>query len=316
THAQDYFGKQRKKPSRFLYELGLVGPETAAKKESSVKSGDWQEQKIRTVDRKKVSYVLPDSFSFSSISSYLKCPLEYKYRYLLKIPAPSNAYLSFGSSMHKALESFMKLWKARLSSQQLGLFGSGEKSKSKVQFPSLKELEHIYEEKWIDDWYSSKSEREQFKKRGLEQLKTFYEVSEKESPKPKYLEQFFKLKLGNYKFVGKIDRIDEGSGGVTILDYKTGENPPKSLGKVDFDQLLIYQIAAEEFLQEKVIQSAYWYLNKNVMTEPFLGGFEEIEKLKTRYLEVIKDIIESVKTDNFASIHKDGGHDCQYKSLI
>ncbi|MFH1866667.1 MAG: ATP-dependent helicase, partial [Patescibacteria group bacterium] len=46
THAQDYFGKQRKKPSRFLYELGLVGPETAAKKESSVKSGDWQEQKI------------------------------------------------------------------------------------------------------------------------------------------------------------------------------------------------------------------------------------------------------------------------------
>ncbi|MFA4936892.1 MAG: ATP-dependent DNA helicase [Patescibacteria group bacterium] len=314
TYALDYFGKQKRKPSQFLYELGLADKNVYDK--STVKDESMLDKKETSVKTRKVSYSIPEHFSFSSISSYLKCPLEFKYRYLLKIPTPGNAYLSFGSSMHKALEHFMKLWQSRLSSEQLGLFTAGSKTKGKIQLPTIKELENIYQEVWLDDWYESKQERENFKKRGLEQIKTFYDAIKNNPPQPKYIEQFFKIRFGDYKFVGKIDRMDVTVGGVNIIDYKTGENPPKNLAKVDKDQLLIYQLAAQEFLQEKVVNCQYWYLNKNVWSDPFLGAAEELEDLQARYLEVIEQIIESIKQDNFSEIHKDGGHDCQYKFLI
>ncbi len=313
SYALDYFGKQKRKPSQFLYELELV------KKEVSNKASSKDElmlDKKETNQKRKVTYLIPEQFSFSSISSYLKCPLEFKYRYLLKIPTPGNAYLSFGVSMHKALENFMKLWKSRLSSEQLGLFVEGVKIESKTQLPKFRELEKIYQAAWLDDWYENKKERDDFKKRGLEQIKIFYNSLKENPPQPKYIEQFFKIKLGDYKFVGKIDRMDATDSGVNIIDYKTGENPPRNLEKVDRDQLLIYQLAAQEFLQEKVINCQYWYLNKNVWSVPFLGSAEELADLKGRYVGIIEQIIESIKLDNFAEIHKDGGHDCQYKFLM
>ncbi len=312
SYAFDYFGKQKRKPSQFLYELGLVPKE--AVEEKTLKEELILNKKEETVKR-KVTYLIPEQFSFSSISSYLKCPLEFKYRYLLKIPTPGNAYLSFGSSIHKTLENFMKLWKSQLSSEQLDLFVQGGKIKNRARLPTFKELEKIYQESWLDDWYESKRERDDFKKRGLEQIKIFYETTKSNPPQPKYVEQFFKIKFGDYKFVGKIDRMDAVAGGVNIIDYKTGDNPPKNLAKVDKDQLLIYQLAAQEFLQEKVINCQYWYLNKNVWSDPFLGAREELADLRDRYIKVIEQIIESIRLDNFAAIHKDGGHDCQYKFL-
>ncbi len=312
TYALDYFGKQKRKPSQFLYELGLISKDADSK--LSLKDEPMLVNP-GTISKRRVAYAVPEQFSFSSISSYLKCPLEFKYRYLLKIPTPGNAHLSFGSSMHKTLENFMKLWQSRLSSEQLGLFGVDSKIKNKAQLPAFKELEKIYQASWLDDWYESKRERDDFKKRGLKQIKIFYEAIKDNPPQPKYIEQFFKIKFGDYKFVGKIDRIDSVRGGLNIIDYKTGENPPRNLEKVDRDQLLIYQLAVQEFLQEKVLNCQYWYLNKNVWSNPFLGSQEELVDLKDRYIEIIKQIIESIRTDNFAEIHKDGGHDCQYKFL-
>ncbi|MEK7496334.1 MAG: ATP-dependent DNA helicase [Patescibacteria group bacterium] len=310
SYAEDYFGKQQRKPSRFLYELGLVKDETSRVKSASVSPS----QEVATVKPTSVNYKIPESFSFSSISSYLKCPLEYKYRYLLKIPAPGNAYLSFGSSMHKTLELFMKLWQGKLASRQLGLFGEAKLS-GQIELPTFKELLKFYDDSWIDDWYESKTQRAEYKERGKEQLKNFYDKFKADNPQPKYLEQFFKLRFGDYKFSGKIDRMDVGISGLTIIDYKTSEKPPKTFAKVDKDQLLIYQLAAQEFFREKVAGCKYYYLHPNTFSDLFLGTPEELEDLRARYLAVIKDIVESVKTDNFATIHKEGGHDCEYLGM-
>lgn len=307
--AQDYFGKQKRKPSRFLYELDM-----ADQKHLALQTADELKDKIvvPTGHGSKISYIIPDSFSFTSISSFLKCPLEYKYKFLLKIPEPGAPALTFGSSLHKALEQFMKLWQGQLSSKQLGLFGA---SGAKGEFPAFKELEKIYQESWSDDWYDNKKQREEYKTRGLEQIKTFYDYIKKNKPQPKYLEQFFKLRFGDYKFVGKIDRMDVSNGGVKIIDYKTGESIPQSLAPVDKEQLLVYQLAAQDFFQEKVVSCQYWYLNKNVLTEEFLGTPQELNDLRQNYIEVIEKIIAAAKTDSFTDLHKDH-QGCEYKYLL
>ena len=66
------------------------------------------------------------------------------------------------------------------------------------------------------------------------------------SPKVLHTEEFFDVKVGDVKVVGRIDRIDEmPGGGVVITDYKTG----KAQSQEDSDeslQLSIYAHAARE----------------------------------------------------------------------
>src|SRR5438034_7591329 len=48
-------------------------------------------------------------FSISQIQTYLLCPLKYRFTYIDRIPKPwRSASLSFGSSVHAALEWFHK----------------------------------------------------------------------------------------------------------------------------------------------------------------------------------------------------------------
>ncbi len=82
---------------------------------------------------------------------------------------------------------------------------------------------------------------------GVLQLQDFL-AGFRRAPAPKVLhtEEFFDVKLGDIKVVGRIDRIDEAAGGgVVITDYKTG----KAQSQEDSDeslQLSIYALAARE----------------------------------------------------------------------
>jgi RecB family exonuclease len=111
------------------------------------------------------------------------------------------------------------------------------------------------------------------------------------------------LKVGGYTLYGVIDRIDEVDGGVAIIDYKTG----RSKDKLDFEskeQLLIYQIAAQEVLHLKPKQLAYYYLDDGKMAS-FLGSEMDLENQKTKIIEEI----EKIKNSEFDPTP---GWQCQY----
>ena len=166
---------------------------------------------------------LPKAFYYSQISTFKKCPLEYKYQYILNLPHPGNGSLSFGSTVHKAFEKFLNLYHQKLNSQDL--FGAAE-----PELPPFETLKKMYEESWIDDWYDSASQKEEYKARGQRIMKDFFADCLKNPPKPKFIEKRFKLKLGDYYFTGKIDRGDETCSGLTLIDYKTGA--PRPIEKV------------------------------------------------------------------------------------
>lgn len=310
SRATDYLGKTTRKPSRFLYELGLVSEE-----EYKAKTEKLIVEAPQVISPKVPAYPLPESFSFSSVSSFKKCPLEYKFAYLLKLPMPGAAQLSFGSTMHKTFEQFLKLWQVRAAAVQGDLFG-GAKS-GKVELPTFAELKQLYDNSWIDEWYESKIQKQEYReKRGLKQLKNFYDKFVEVQPKVSYLEKFFKIGMGDHKFVGKIDRIDESASGGVIIDYKTGGTAATTLEKVDKDQLIIYQIAAQEFLGEKISCAKYWYLEPNRFSDDFMATPEQILRLKSEYTAVIEEIIRTVQTDSFVAADEAVRHECEYKHLI
>ncbi len=304
TWAKDYGGQRAKKPSQFLVETGLVPSEKVSKATGKVVF--TKNEKLPVVYRR-----LPEQFSYSQLNDFEACPLKYKYQHYLKLPVPGSQYLSFGQTIHKVLEEYLKLYKASLEIKQMDLFGKGKDGP--IQLPEFPVLEKFYEKFWIDDWYGSKQQKQRYKAEGHKILKTFFEEAAKQPFSPKYIEQFFKLKLGKYDFVGKIDRADQAGEGVLILDYKTGK-VPKS--KKDLDQLYIYQWAAQEFLQEKVVGLKYWYLQENAFVEEELALPEEIEELKARLLALIEKIVYVTRHDLFKQEHqKLRDHNCQFESL-
>jgi DNA helicase-2/ATP-dependent DNA helicase PcrA len=309
TWAKDYGGKQQKKPSQFLVEAGLVPSEKISKA-----TGKVVFTKPAALKQTEVFKNIPDRFSYSQLKDFETCPLKYKYQYYLKLPVGGSQYLSFGNTVHKVFEDYLKLFAEQTKFSQQDLFGQSKKT---PELPKFEVLEKLYEKNWVDEWYESKKEKELFFKQGKEMLKKFYEESFQNMPKPKYIEQSFFLFLGEYKLVGRIDRADETPEGLVIYDYKTGK-APKRTEKRDIDQLYIYQWAAEEYLKEKVSGLKYWFLreNKDQFITEELANEQEISELKQGLLNLMERITQTIKYDLFKEEHKKTKeHKCDFINL-
>ena len=304
TWAKDYGGSREKKPSLFLVETKLVPSEKINKATGKVVFS-------RPVRHTAEIYPAPTQFSYSQLNDFENCPLKYKYQHYLKLPIAGSCHLSFGQTVHKALEEYLKLYKKNIELPQQDLFGK----KPDVVLPEFKFLELLYEKNWVDDWYRDKQEKEQYRALGKKMLLSFYETLQKKPIQPKYIEQFFKLKIGSYNFVGKIDRADATAVGIQILDYKTGKQPKKS-EKKDLDQLYIYQWAAQDFLHEHVAGLNYWFLQDNAFIEEPVADAESIVQLQERLLKIIENIIYVTKHNLFKEEHKKvRDHHCEFEYL-
>lgn len=313
TRALDYGGKRRKKPSRFLVELGLAEEEKKAESTGKVKFSALPSISVPGAGRKGATWLpVPKYFSFSQISAFRSCPLEYKYRYILRLPEPGTARLSFGVTIHAVLERFLKYYKQNIGHQDL--FGE---VKTEPELPTFEQMLKLYGELWIGDWYDSKKQMEDYRKLGRKILENFYEYTKGHMPRPKYIEQSFRMKLDDSWLNGKIDRADETPAGLLIIDYKTGE-PKTKLSPVDKEQLLLYQWAAQDFLKEKVAGLQYWYLKEeHAEAERFLGTEKDLNDVKGKFLATIREIKQAAAADDFGQRDSriSGHNDCDYRAL-
>ncbi len=308
TWAKDYGGKLIKKPSQFLIETGLIPSDKLNKATGKVVFHR------PITNEKQVFQTLPEKFSYSQLKDFETCPLKYKYQYYLKLPVPGSQYLSFGNTMHKVFEDYLKQFQEASNFSQPDLFG---KSKTVPTLPKFEILERIYEQSWIDEWYTSKKERELYRKQGKDMLQQFYNECITNLPKPKFIEQSFILFLEKFRLVGRIDRADQSREGIIIYDYKTGKAPSRT-EKRDIDQLYIYQWAAQEYLNEKVVGLKYWYLKEkqDYFLEEELATQEELEKLKNELLSIMHRIVDTIKFDRFKEAHKHSkDHKCDFEYL-
>jgi DNA helicase-2/ATP-dependent DNA helicase PcrA len=291
TSAEDYGGQKKKKLSRFLVEMGYKDENKENKNQET--ENELLEKKSKITDRlnKKVKpQYLPEHFSYSQLAAFEKCPLQYKFGFILKVPTQGKAVFSFGKTMHNTLYEFLKLINTE---------------KKEIQ-PDSDTLVKIFEKNWIDEWYEDQNQKNEYYKNGKRILKEFYAQFIKEKPEilkingQLALELPFNLKIGDNTIFGVIDRIDKTFDGIEIVDYKTGESKEKP----DKEQLLIYQIAAQEVLHLQPKELYYYYLDDGKKAS-FLGSEQDIAEQKAKILEEIKKI----KNSEFEPTP---GWQCQY----
>jgi len=243
------------------------------------------------------TYQLPDHFSYSQLAAFQKCPLQYKFAFILRIPVRGKAVFSFGKTMHDVFYQFLKLVNGDKNSNQSSLFGFNSTAAVKAKNSDFKLLEEIYEKSWVDEWYENKSQKEEYYKLGKKIIKDFYDDFVENPPKilkignALGLEMPFNLKIGGYTLNGRIDRVDQIPNGVAIIDYKTG-TPKEKLDADAKEQLLIYQIAAEEVLKLNPQTLTYYYLNEYKKAS-FLGSDKDKEALKEKIIQEIEEIKKS-----------------------
>jgi DNA helicase-2/ATP-dependent DNA helicase PcrA len=298
TSADDYGGQRKKKLSRFMTEMSALGGLALGEGSNKETRTGLLAEKIKPTERlkkKTESQFLPAHFSYSQLAAFEKCPLQYKFAFIFKVPTRGKAVFSFGKTMHNTLDEFLK-W-----------INEGKKVVKKNEMQE--KLLAMYEENWIDEWYESQKQKDEYFKKGKDILKEFYKQFTKNQPKilkiggQPALEMPFNLKIGEHTLYGVIDRIDEEKDGVVIIDYKTGQ----SKDKLDFEakeQLLIYQIAAQEVLHLKPKQLAYYYLDDGKMAS-FLGTDADIAEQKSKILEEI----DKIRNSEFGPTP---GWQCQY----
>jgi DNA helicase-2/ATP-dependent DNA helicase PcrA len=299
TSASDYGGSLAKKPSKFIEEMDLATIHYQSKKNESELSAALH--LLNKKEEPKLNKtVLPDRFSFSQIEAFSKCPRQYQYNFILRVPVLTKNQFIFGHLIHTCLYDFLS---PLLDNQgQVDLFGQGKK---KIDL-SAKRIRSIFADHWRDDGWETKESREEYKKKGQDILSKFQsKVEEKNPPVVKFLERNFSYNIAGYAFRGVIDRIDQlPDGTVEIIDYKTGGAKEK-LTADQKKQLILYQIVVEELFGLEVSALSYYYLEAGEKVS-FIAKAKDKEKL----LLDIKTIIEQIKKLDFTPTPSE--INCQY----
>lgn len=302
--ADDYGGARRKKPSRFLGELGF-NPQQYELRDRHERT--LEAPSAKTKDGKAI-WTLPERLSFTQITAFAKCPQQYKYAHVLHVPVFGRHSMSFGKSMHNTLQRFMEHLLPK-AVQQGTLF---EVPPAEPTVPTLVDLYKMFDECWIDEWYPDETIRQQYREQGREALRTFHKKVTDERPKPAYIEKGFTLKVGGVCVKGRIDRMDSVDGGVEIIDYKTGEPKDEDLSWDDRRQLVLYAMAVEQCFDPpvKVKKLTYYYLENGSQV-----SFEPTEKDKDRLTGDILDFMEKIQGSDFTATPGFHCRWCDFKDI-
>ncbi len=165
--------------------------------------------------------------SYTSMSTYQTCPLQYRYAYVDGLPSKPSPILSFGSSLHAALERFYR--------------------RPVPVAPSLEELLETFQAVWVAEGFANETEEETYRAHGRDVLARFHSDNAASYHLPAATEQRFSIDIEGVTFNGVIDRLDRlPGGGYEIIDYKTNRKLATQ-AQVDSNlQLTVYYMAARE----------------------------------------------------------------------
>jgi DNA helicase-2/ATP-dependent DNA helicase PcrA len=144
----------------------------------------------------------------TALNNYLKCPLEFYFRNLLRIPSPRNEATEFGSAIHYALQ---KLFEKMLENNKI--------------FPP-KEV-FIANFTWYMQRHRESFTREQFERRmeyGLDVLSNYYDKYHSQWHTIVAVERNIRnVVVAGVPLKGKLDKLEFDGKMVNVVDYKTGD---------------------------------------------------------------------------------------------
>ena len=264
-----------------------------------------------SIDHNWIESVLEKyTLSVTHLNNYLSCPLKFYFQNLVMVPSGKNETMTFGSSVHWALEKFFK-----------------EVVDTK-ELPPVKNLIRDF------DWYMYRNReaftKEQFERRieyGHKIIPPYYDF---------YIDKWHKIvstetaiknvEINGIPIKGKIDKIEFDGNNVNVVDYKTGNyenakkkfSPPSEkdpLGGDYWRQAVFYKILIDNYRVKdwRVISTEFDFV------EPFKDEYVKHkivispEDVKT-VTQQIQDVYGKIKAHEFTT--GCGKKDCEWCNFV
>jgi RecB family exonuclease len=172
---------------------------------------------------------VPVRLSFSRVEAYRTCPLKFRFAYLEQLPTRPSPELSWGSSIHAALESW---WDQKLPEPPpVGVL-----------------LQGLYDH-WDDSGFAGMARPDKLRwyAHAQDVLRRHHRRFAGSYVPAVVCEEWFEVDLGdNVQVVGSIDLVARTeSGGLGIVDWKTNRRAKNRQQVAGSLQLAIYALAAE-----------------------------------------------------------------------
>ncbi|MEN9548304.1 MAG: hypothetical protein RIR12_895 [Bacteroidota bacterium] len=244
----------------------------------------------------------------TALNNFLKCPLEFYYKNLIRIPSPRNAATEFGSAIHHALEKlFRKMQEATNNA-----------------FPSKQDFLQDF------DWYMKRHQesftKEEFARRqesGYDILGNYYNQYIHSFNKIVAIERRLKVVHNGIPLRGALDKLEFDSKSVNVVDYKTGDadrgiaktkgpSAKEPLGGDYWRQAVFYKILVDNYDQKDwtVISTEFDFIEpdkkKKYRKEKLIISQTDI----TTVSEQIKTVWQKIQAKEFAT--GCGNEDCHW----
>jgi ATP-dependent exoDNAse (exonuclease V) beta subunit len=159
--------------------------------------------------------------SYSRISTYDNCGLQYLCSVVLGLDPESSHNMAFGSWIHKIFEEI-----------ETGVIPAGD-------WPALSKR---YEELFDESVFPNRAMARQFRRDGQIMIERY--LAQLKPGEATNAEMSFKVHLEGHRITGRIDRVDTVGKGLVITDYKTSRHPLHWNDAKESLQLAIYHLAA------------------------------------------------------------------------
>ncbi|MFQ5690769.1 MAG: RecB family exonuclease [Gemmatimonadota bacterium] len=206
----------------------------------------------------------------TAIGMYLRCPQQWKLRYVDRRPQPPRPYLNLGTAVHAALQAF---YEGRLTAPA-----------------SLEEMEAAFEASFDPAAYPTDEERARRHADGLRMVRDFHALHAPEFRPALQVELGLRFECGGVRCRGIADRIDKlDPEGVRIVDYKTGGKLTLDRAR-ESDQLTLYQMGVEQALGLAVRSVGLYHVPSQTLFE--VPGRDEarIREVEARVRAVARGI--------------------------
>lgn len=271
---------------------------------------------IPEIERTEEDFVssLLDKFvmNVTALSNYLRCPLEFYYKNLIRIPTGKSEATEFGSAVHHALEK---------------LFRKMQDGK-KDSFPPKEEM--IADFEWYMHRHRENFTKEAFDRRmeyGFEILSNYYD---------KYINSWNKIVavernirnvvVSGVPLKGKLDKLEFAGKEVNVVDYKTGDidkAKPKLMGPSDKEpnggdywrQAVFYKILVDNHEKKdwKVVSTEFDFVEpdkkKQYRKEKVFINPQDIETVTQQIISTWQKIQER---DFYTGCGKEDCHWCNF----
>lgn len=250
-------------------------------------------------------------FSYSKLSTYLSCPLRFKYQYVDKIttevPIPYVTIL--GTAVHKVLEHFYQ--ETQYSDDKIEQLWDWvcNNIDEKGFPPVLKDTR--------TEFYGNEDKSRMFFFHGRKILTSFYHKNKWIFLHPEYsfleAEKPFQITFHDWTLTGVIDKIESHTKEkrVFICDYKAGSKVP-TLEEIEKSiQATFYSLAYRQLYKKEERGLYFHYLRENIMLKT-----KRSEEHYNELYNTLKLVTEKIKANEYtATPSKSACQFCQYQNI-